>query len=69
MGSKEEALYELEAVMKEYLLSPSGVGRLLFNDPNFVSRLRDPSKTISARSLDKVNKYVRKMRGQIDMDL
>jgi len=69
MGSKEDALFELEAVMQEYDLSPSGVGRLLFNDPGFVTRLRDPAKTVSARSVDKVNNYVRKMRGQTEMDL
>ena len=69
MGSKEDALFELEAVMQEYDLSASGVGRLLFNDPSFVTRFRDPSKMVSARSVDRVNQYVRKMRGQIEMDL
>lgn len=69
MGAKANALKELEAVMSEYDLAPSTVGREISGDPSFMERMRDPEKSITSNTLDKVFKYVLKIRGQLDLDL
>lgn len=69
MGSKNDALLELEAVIKEFSLMPSRVGREIRGDPGFMSRMRDPSKTISTKTLDTVWRFIYKTRGQLDLNL
>ena len=69
MGSKDDALRELEAVMKEFNLAPSTVGREITGDPNFLKRLRDADKAISTTTLDRVWRFILRKRGQLDLDL
>lgn len=69
MGSKEKALAELETLMVEFDLAPSAVGRAICRDPSLVTRLRDPEKDVSSRTLDSVWRYILKTRGQLDLDL
>jgi hypothetical protein len=69
MGSKAEALRDLEAVIKQYGLAPSTVGREIAGDPNFLARLRDGEKTISTTTLDNVWRFILKKKGQLDLDL
>jgi len=69
MGSKEDALAELEAVIKEYDLADSTVGRDICNDPHFMDRMRDERLTVTARTLDNVGRYILRVRGQLDLDL
>jgi hypothetical protein len=69
MGSKTEALKDLEAVIKQYGLAPSTVGREIAGDPGFLARLRDGEKTISTTTLDNVWRFILKKRGQLDLDL
>ena len=69
MGSKDEALRELEAVIKEFGLAESTVGRLIAHDPGFMSRLRDPSKQILNITLDNVWRFIHIQRGQLELDL
>ena len=69
MGSKDDALRELEAVMKEFNLAPSTVGREITGDPNFLTRLRDADKAISTTTLDRVWRFILCKRGQLELDL
>ena len=69
MGSKKEVLRELEAVMKEFNLAPSTVGREITGDPTFLTRLRDADKAISTTTLDKVWRFILRKRGQLELDL
>jgi len=69
MGSKKEVLKELEAVMKEFDLAPSTVGREITGDPNFLKRLRDADKAISTTTLDRVWRFILNKRGQLELDL
>ena len=69
MGSKDEVLKELEAVIKEFNLAPSTVGREITGDPTFLTRLRDSSKSISTNTLDNVWRYILHRRGQLELDL
>ena len=69
MGSKKEVLRELEAVIKEFNLAPSTVGREITGDPTFLTRLRDSSKSISTNTLDSVWRYILNKRGQLELDL
>jgi len=69
MGSKKEVLKELEAVMKEFDLAPSTVGREITGDPNFLTRLRDADKAISTTTLDRVWRFILNKRGQLELDL
>ena len=69
MGSKDEVLKELEAVIKEFNLAPSTVGREITGDPTFLTRLRDSSKSISTNTLDSVWRYILNKRGQLELDL
>jgi len=69
MGSKEQALKELEAVIKEGGMAESTVGREIAGDPNFMDRMRDTSKTVTTKTLDTINCYVLKFRHQLDLDL
>ncbi len=69
MGSKAEALHELEAVIREFAIPASRAGRDISGDPSFMARMRDPKKNISTSTLDAVLRYVLRVRGQIDLDL
>ena len=69
MGSKDEVLKELEAVIKEFNLAPSTVGREITGDPTFLTRLRDADKAISTTTLDKVWRFILCKRGQLELDL
>jgi hypothetical protein len=69
MGSKADALRDLEAVIKEFDLAPSTVGREIAGDPHFLARLRDGEKTISTTTLDNVWRFILKKKGQLDLDL
>ena len=69
LSSKEEALRELEAVIKEFDLAESTVSRENFGSPSFIARLRDPKTDITTRTLDRVFAYVLEMRGQLELDL
>ena len=69
MGAKETVLIELEAVIKEFGLAPSMVGRALTGDPGFMERMRNPAKTITTDTLDKVWHFILSKRGELDLDL
>ncbi|MEO2140680.1 MAG: hypothetical protein ABGX63_00715 [bacterium] len=69
MESKQTALNELEAVIREYDLKPSMVGRAIASDPGLLTRMRDPSKTISTTTLDSVWRFILETRGQQTLTL
>ena len=69
MGSKAEALRDLEVVIKQYGLAPSTVGREIAGDPHFLARMRDDDKNITTRTLDNVWRYILRVKGQLDLDL
>lgn len=69
MGSKTDALAELEAVIKEFDLAPTMVAREIAHDPCFMDRMRDPLKTISTDTLDRVWRFIYRKRGQLELDL
>ena len=69
MGAKEDALDALEKVIEQFNLKPSTVGREIAGDPSFMTRLRDPKKTISTNTLDSVWRFILKMRGQMELEL
>ncbi len=69
MGSKEQALNELDAIIKECGLAESSVGREITGDPTFMDRMRDPKKAITTKTLDAVNRYVLKLRHQLDLEM
>ena len=64
MKTKEIALQEIEAVMREFGVSKTRVGREINKDPNFVDRLSDPRRDITTETLDKVFRYVLGLRQQ-----
>ncbi len=68
-SSKNTVAKELNAVIKEYKLAPSSVGREITSDPGFINRLNDPTKTISTNTVDKVWRFILHTRGQKEMDL
>ena len=69
MSTKQTAYEDLLSVIKEYELAPSTVGREIAGDPNFMSRMADPKKSISTTTLDNVFRFILKQRGQLDLDL
>ena len=69
MGLKDIAIREVTALMKEFNIAPSRLGRQLFNDPSFFVRLRIPGTRITDVSLDKVFHHAVQMRGQVEMTL
>ena len=64
MGVKADALKELDAMIKKFGLADSTVGRLITKDPNFMRRMRDPEKSISTKTLDKIWSFIRNKRRQ-----
>ena len=69
LSTKEEALAELEAVIREYGLAESTVAKEISGSRSFVARLRKKETDITTRTLDKVWAYVLRVRGQQDLDL
>jgi len=69
MCAKNNALKELDVLIKEFGLAPTSVGRAIAGDPNFMDRMRDPKKSISTNTLDNVGRFILKVRGQLDLDL
>jgi len=69
MDSKEEAYRELSALINEYQMAPSTVGRLISGDPTLLTRLADPDRDITTTTLDNVWRFILNKRGQLDLDL
>jgi|TARA_R110002073_G_scaffold89460_1_gene211897 uncharacterized protein (UPF0297 family) len=69
MGAKSDALFALESVIKKNNLARTTVGREISGDPNFLTRLEDPKKTISTTTLDNIYRYILKKKGQLELDL
>ena len=69
MNSKELALRELEAVIKEFNLNKTDVGLAIAGNRSFMQIMRDPKKTITTKTLDKINRYVLNLRGQLNLNL
>jgi len=64
MNSKKQALEELEAVMKEFGLKKTEVGMAICGSKSFMDLMRDPKKSITTNTLDRVNMFVLELRGQ-----
>jgi len=69
IDTKADAVAELAAVIKEFNLPPSRVGREIASDPSFFNRVASPATTVTTATLDKIWKYVLRMRGQTEMTL
>ena len=69
MGTKQEALQELEGVMTDFGLTKTEVGLAISNSPSFMDLMRDPKKSITTVTLDRINRYVLGLRGQLELDL
>ena len=69
MDSKALALRELETVILEFNLKTTNVGLAIAGSGSFMDIMRDPKKSITTSTLDKVNRYVLALRGQMDLDL
>ena len=67
--SKEQALEALEAVIKEFKLNKTDVGLAIAGNRSFMDLMRDPQKSITTTTLDKVHRYVLELRGQMKMNL
>ena len=69
LSSKEEALREVEATLKEFGIAESTFGRVHFGNPSFVMRLRDPKSDITTTTLDRIFHVVVQIRGQRELEL
>ena len=69
MTLKEAAIRELDAIMKEYEIGPTRLGRELFNDASFIRRLKQPETRVTDRTLDRIFRYAVTLRGQVEMSL
>ena len=69
MCIKAAAIEEMDSLMKEFDISPSRIGRDLFNNPNFYSKLLDPETKVTDVTLDRIFSYALKMRGQQKLPL
>jgi len=69
MGVKDDTLAELEALIEEFGLAHSTVGREIAGDPTLITRMRDGEKTVTANTLDNVWRYILDKRGQLDLKL
>jgi hypothetical protein len=69
MDSKQQTLDELEAVIKEYKLKPSVVGLAITGNRSFMSWMRDPTKAITSKTIDRCFEYVVEIRGQMRLSL
>jgi hypothetical protein len=62
MGIKQEAIKEFEAMVKEFDIPASRLGRELFNDPSFLGRLRLKKTRVTDVTLDKIFKHAVTLR-------
>ena len=69
MSLKKIALSELQALIEDFNLSQSRIGRDLFNDPSFIPRLTRENTRVTDTTLDKIFKYVKEKRGQLSLPL
>ena len=69
MTSKEQALIELETAIIEFGLKKTEVGMAICGNRSFMDLMRDPDKSITTNTLDKINRYVLKLRNQGDLPL
>ena len=69
MGSKDQALIELNGIIKEFNLKRTNVGMAIAGNKSFMDLMEDESKAITTSTLDKVNRYVLEFRGQQDLPL
>ena len=69
MNSKEQALIELEAAIKEFNLKTTNVGMAIAGSGSFMDIMRDPKKAITTTTLDKINRYVLGLRGQQELPI
>jgi|TARA_R110000803_G_scaffold209848_1_gene280209 hypothetical protein len=69
MDSKEQALIELEAAIKEFDLKTTNVGMAIAGSGSFMDIMRDPKKAITTTTLDKINRYVLGLRGQQELPI
>ena len=69
MNSKEQALIELEAAIKEFNLKTTNVGLAIAGSGSFMDIMRDPKKAITTTTLDKINRYVLGLRGQQELPI
>ena len=69
MGIKATAIKEMEELMKEFDITPTRLGRDLFNNPNFYSKLILPETKVTDVTLDRIFKYAVELRGQQQLPL
>lgn len=69
MGIKQAAIQELDALMEEFSIPPTRLGRELFGDPSFYKRLKEDRSRVTDVTLDTIFKAVLEHRGQLNLDL
>ena len=69
MNSKQEALQELEALIKDFKLTRTEVGIAITKNKSFMDWMENPKKSITTRTLDTIHRYVLEVRGQGKLDL
>lgn len=57
---KLTALDALERTIALHKLGTAAVGKAIAHDPSFMTRMRDPDKTINTNTLDNVWKFILK---------
>ena len=67
MRLKAAVIKEADELMREFDISPSRLGRTLFNDPSFFTRLRNPKTRVTDKTLDTIFRYTVQKRGQVEM--
>lgn len=69
MNSKDEVLHSLETVIEEYGLNKTDVGLAISGSRSFMELMRDPDKSITTNTIDKVRRFVLQVRGQRELPL
>tara|TARA_R110000765_G_scaffold382733_1_gene473982 strand:+ start:696 stop:911 length:216 start_codon:yes stop_codon:yes gene_type:complete len=69
MGIKAAAVKEMDSLMKEFDISPSRLGRDLFNNPNFYWNFVDEGKRTTDVTIDRIFAYAVELRGQLKLPL
>ena len=69
MSIKTAAINEMERLMKDFSISPSRLGRDLFNNPNFYWQIKKPGVRVTDVTLDKIFKHAVELRGQLALPL
>ena len=54
---------------KEFDLKTTNVGLAIAGNRSFMDIMRDPNKTITTKTLDKISRYVLELRGQLNLNL